>query len=130
MSTREIPPHQNQTPCFFVECFSENKVNGNTDALNGYVYWIQRWPAHFTSTLGIGYETLDQNELEVNKTTPKIGLDWHPWESVRIRAAAVSTVKRALTANQTIEPTQVAGFNQLFDDLTVRKLIARAWVSI
>jgi hypothetical protein len=33
-----------------------------------------------------------------------------------IRAAAFRTLKRTLITDQTIEPTQVAGFNQFFDD--------------
>lgn len=33
-----------------------------------------------------------------------------------MRAAAFDTIKPALVVNQTIEPTEVAGFNQLFDD--------------
>ena len=33
-----------------------------------------------------------------------------------MRAAAFRTLKRTLVSNQTIEPTQVAGFNQFFDD--------------
>ena len=34
-----------------------------------------------------------------------------------MRLAAFRALKRSLVANQTIEPTQVAGFNQFFDDL-------------
>ena len=34
-----------------------------------------------------------------------------------LRLAAVTGLKRILVADQTIEPTHVAGFNQLFDDL-------------
>jgi len=33
-----------------------------------------------------------------------------------IRAAAFKVLKRTLITNQTLEPTQVAGFNQFFDD--------------
>ena len=33
-----------------------------------------------------------------------------------IRAAAFRTLKRTLLTDQTLEPTQVAGFNQFFDD--------------
>jgi hypothetical protein len=42
-----------------------------------------------------------------------------------LRAAYFETVKRTTTGGQTIEPTQVAGFNQLFDDFTATK--ARRW---
>jgi hypothetical protein len=33
-----------------------------------------------------------------------------------LRGAAFQVVKPIIVANRTIEPTQVAGFNQLFDD--------------
>ena len=38
-----------------------------------------------------------------------------------LRAAAFRTVKSQLVAQQTIEPTMVAGFNQLFDDFNSTK---------
>ena len=34
-----------------------------------------------------------------------------------MRAAAFRVLKRTLITDQTLEPTQVAGFNQFFDDL-------------
>jgi hypothetical protein len=33
-----------------------------------------------------------------------------------LRAAAFRVLKRTLITDQTLEPTQVAGFNQFFDD--------------
>ena len=41
---------------------------------------------------------------------------WRPHEWTTLRAAWFQTVKRPFSSNQTIEPTQVAGFNQFFDD--------------
>jgi len=38
-----------------------------------------------------------------------------------LRAAAFQVVKPALVSNRTLEPTQVAGFNQLFDDVNGTK---------
>src|ERR1700752_3038221 len=45
-----------------------------------------------------------------------------------MRAAFIQTIKRPLIANQTIEPTQIAGFNQFFDDpnLTISKRVGFA----
>lgn len=48
---------------------------------------------------------------------PKLGLQWDLTRSIRLRAAFVETGKQALLGNQTIEPTEAAGFNQFFDDL-------------
>jgi len=48
---------------------------------------------------------------------PKLGLTWNLRPETTLRAALFKTMKRQLLSNQTIEPTQVAGFNQFFDDI-------------
>jgi hypothetical protein len=47
---------------------------------------------------------------------PKFGLIWKALPGTTIRAAAFRVLKRTLITDQTLEPTQVAGFNQFFDD--------------
>ena len=47
---------------------------------------------------------------------PKFGVEWNPWMNTTMRAAAFKVLKRTLVTDQTLEPTQVAGFNQFFDD--------------
>jgi tetratricopeptide (TPR) repeat protein len=47
---------------------------------------------------------------------PKFGFIWNPIVETTIRGAAFRVLKRTLITNQTLEPTQVAGFNQFFDD--------------
>src|SRR6185503_960947 len=54
---------------------------------------------------------------------PKFVLTWEPIPGTTLRAAAFRTLKRTLITNQTLEPTQVAGFNQFFDDLN----LTEAW---
>jgi tetratricopeptide (TPR) repeat protein len=62
---------------------------------------------------------------------PKLGLSWDVLPNTTLRAAWFAALKRpligdpSLRSGQTIEPTQVAGFNQLFDDLTGSK--TRRW---
>jgi len=41
---------------------------------------------------------------------------WNPLPTTTVRWAAFRALKRALITNQTLEPTNVAGFNQFFDD--------------
>jgi tetratricopeptide (TPR) repeat protein len=50
---------------------------------------------------------------------PKFGVTWNPLADTTIRAAAFRAVKRTLITNATLEPTQVAGFNQFFDDINL-----------
>jgi outer membrane receptor protein involved in Fe transport len=52
---------------------------------------------------------------------PKFGITWTPFSGTSLRAAAFHIVKRTLITDQTLEPTQVAGFAQFFDDLDATK---------
>ena len=45
---------------------------------------------------------------------PKLGLVWNPMIDTTIRASITSSVKRPFIGGQTLEPTQVVGFNQFF----------------
>jgi hypothetical protein len=55
--------------------------------------------------------------LSKNQFNPKFGLTWNPVPDTTLRAASFRVLKRSLIANQTLEPTQVAGFNQFYDDI-------------
>ena len=84
-------------------------------------------------TLGVSYDDLDsdatdqstidsfpapatKDDISVIKFSPKLGVSWQVRPDTTLRAAAFQAVTRELISNQTIEPTQVAGFNQLYDD--------------
>jgi ferric-dicitrate binding protein FerR (iron transport regulator) len=74
--------------------------------------------------VGVGYDASFVNDessgvgeiQERRKWTPRIGMTWSPAEATTIRAANFQSVKRRLVVNQTLEPTQIAGFNQFYDD--------------
>ncbi|PTQ83084.1 FecR family protein [Nitrosospira multiformis] len=88
----------------------------------GYFYMNFNPIKNLSWTLGLGYDSLkDQENFEVNKFNPKLGMQWNITANLRLRLAWFETVKSFLIANQTIEPTQVAGFNQLFDDVNGTK---------
>jgi outer membrane receptor protein involved in Fe transport len=55
-------------------------------------------------------------EDDTNQFNPKFGITWNPFANTTLRAAAFRTLKRTLITDQTLEPTQVAGFNQFFDE--------------
>lgn len=67
-------------------------------------------------TLGLSYQKYDEEGLNFNRFNQKFGLQWNVTDAVRFRTAYFRVVKPALSSNRTLEPTQVAGFNQLFDD--------------
>ncbi|MGH8646635.1 MAG: TonB-dependent receptor domain-containing protein [Gammaproteobacteria bacterium] len=84
---------------------------------NTYVYSHIRYPAQLTWSLGVSLDALDDGLIgEFNRLNPKFGMLWNLTPNTTLRLAAFRTLTRSLLTNQTIEPTQVAGFNQFFDD--------------
>jgi len=94
-------------------------VSLDSKNLNLYVYTYLNFVKNVTFTVGASYEK-NQDEgtdtLDKNQFNPKLGVTWNPVPDTTLRAAAFRTLKRALITNQTLEPTQVAGFNQFYDD--------------
>ena len=74
-------------------------------------------------TLGLSVDSLIQEQNSQTQLNPKIGLFFTPTSLTTIRYASFRTLKRPVLSNQTLEPTQVAGFNQFFDDTNG----TRAW---
>ena len=73
-------------------------------------------PTPVTWTLGLSYDYYEQGEIETTRLNPKLGAQWAVNDDLILRAAAFQVVKPGLTTNRTLEPTQVAGFNQFYDD--------------
>ena len=82
----------------------------------GYVYSNIKPNDASVWTLGLSYQKYDEEGLNFNRFNQKFGLLWNVTDAVRFRTAYFRVVKPALSSNRTLEPTQVAGFNQLFDD--------------
>lgn len=86
--------------------------------INFYVYSNITYPKNMTWTIGASSDffeggVIDQTDGDPN---PKLGLTWTVLPDTTLRAAVFRVLKRTLITDQTIEPTQVAGFNQFFDD--------------
>jgi tetratricopeptide (TPR) repeat protein len=71
----------------------------------------------FVSTIGFGMDSIDSQMKTSKELSPKLGITWQPQKTTLIRAAVFKSVTRFLIYGQTIEPTQISGFNQFFDDL-------------
>jgi len=125
---------------------SSTQQQYNTDRFNGYIYSKQYLLPGVITTIGISYDSVNNqindfqsitrdsngrsrtfqskpNMLSRDQFNPKFGITWNPFDNLTLRGAVFRTMNRQLVANQTIEPTQVAGFNQFFDENTD----ARAW---
>jgi hypothetical protein len=87
----------------------------------GYAYANIRSGEALTWTLGASYDYFEQDTFKVTSFNPKLGVQWDIQPALQLRAAAFQMVKPALVNNSTLEPTQVAGFNQLFDDINGTK---------
>ena len=102
-------------------CDDENSpicnVNFNRQRVNGYVYSNYNLLKNLTGTVGLSYDDYHERKVDFGRLNPKFGIQWDILSNLRLRAAWFETTKSALIANQTLEPTQVAGFNQMYDDL-------------
>jgi len=105
---------------------AETRSSASTDLqhVNGYAYSYLNPLKNLSFTVGLSVDSLSGETLEVGEQTqvnPKFGVIWEPFRGTTLRAAAFRTVKRTLITDQTLEPTQVAGFNQFFDDFNGTK---------
>ena len=82
----------------------------------GYLYGNLNFPDPVIWTAGVSYDRYKHNPKEVDKINPKLGAQWKLTDDLLLRGAVFRIVKPALINNQTLEPTQIAGFNQFFDD--------------
>ncbi len=98
--------------------FGEETTKLELTHTNYYVYSYLSYPDKFTWTVGGSVDIFkDDATTDRDQFNPKFGLLITPFGGTSIRAAAFRTVKRSLAGQQTIEPTQVAGFNQFYDDI-------------
>ncbi|MBZ0159445.1 MAG: TonB-dependent receptor, partial [bacterium] len=67
-------------------------------------------------TVGVSTDFFKGVSVDRDQVNPKLGVTYNPLPNTTLRAAIFRTLKRRLISDQTIEPTQVAGFNQFFDD--------------
>ena len=92
-------------------------INFTRERENAYVYSNLNYHGKINTTLGLSYDAFkDVADQKFGAFNPKFGLQWNITDASRLRLAWFESVKSALIANQTLEPTQVAGFNQMFDD--------------
>jgi len=88
---------------------------------HGYVYANINLPEAVTWTLGVSVDSYEDEPGNVQGTfdkfqvNPKFGVQWNVTDNFRLRGAVFNAVKPILVANRTLEPTQIAGFNQMFD---------------
>jgi tetratricopeptide (TPR) repeat protein len=115
-----IDPVNNPPIPLIVDDLTENDIRH----ANVYVYALIHWRKNATFTIGASGDFLNDAKdtkgvtPERNQFNPKLGVAWNPLPDTTLRAAAFRVLTKTLPlTQQTLEPTQVAGFNQFFDDL-------------
>ncbi|MFH0344518.1 MAG: TonB-dependent receptor domain-containing protein [Chromatiales bacterium] len=90
---------------------------------NAYTYANLEIFDDLSLTIGVAFHSIDRDSPQSSSldfshqyVLPKIGSVWRPSTGTTVRAAWFENVKRPFASGQTIEPTHVAGFNQLYDD--------------
>jgi outer membrane receptor protein involved in Fe transport len=84
---------------------------------NQYVYLNLKLPHRITGTLGLSNDySHEKDQKDKLRIYPKVGLMWDMSDRAKLRLAYFKSKKRPLAGMQSIEPTQIAGFNQFFDD--------------
>ncbi len=109
--------------------FDDRTFNEDVNHFNAYTYANINPLKNVMLTIGISVDALRGPKTavpngNVSQVNPKFGIVWNPFSATSVRAAVLRVVKRTLITDQTLEPTQVAGFNQFYDDLDVTK----AWL--
>lgn len=86
---------------------------------NQYLYSNLAVSPQLRATIGLSHDQYEDSSRNLNlrKWNPKLGLQWTPNEQLNVRLAGFKTLKRELITDQTVEPTNILGFNQFFDDL-------------
>jgi tetratricopeptide (TPR) repeat protein len=95
----------------------QEQQNIDAEHTNLYLYSYLDLPKEVTLTVGASGDIFKSDFTDEDQFNPKFGITWNPFPATTLRAAAFRVFKRTLTTNQTIEPTQVAGFNQFYDDV-------------
>ena len=83
---------------------------------NLYLYSLIHYPRKVIWTLGASGDFFEGALGDRDQLNPKLGMTWDLPTNTTVRAALFRTLKRTLLSSLTLEPTQVAGFNQFFDD--------------
>jgi tetratricopeptide (TPR) repeat protein len=109
---RVLPP--------FLTAVGQTRTSLNLNSTDVYAYSYLKPLNNLTATLGVSGNFMrgDSPDTDnINQFNPKVGISWNPLTDTTLRAAAFRFLKRPLVTNATLEPTQVAGFNQFFDDI-------------
>ena len=88
-----------------------------TRHVNGYGYATFNISSELAVIGGLSGDRFDSALIDRHQVNPKIGFSWSATPNATLRAASFRALRRTLVSSQTIEPTNIAGFNQFFADI-------------
>jgi tetratricopeptide (TPR) repeat protein len=98
-------------------------TNNDINSYNVYLYSNINFPKNVTLSIGASADFFERDQkesdnldIDEDQFNPKFGITWNPIPATTLRAAVFRTLRRRILSDQTLEPTQIAGFNQFFDD--------------
>jgi tetratricopeptide (TPR) repeat protein len=106
---------------FPIDLFQPDERTNETESVDqysAYAYLTATPTPKLQATAGAALDTVDNDLINETKLNPKFGVRYQVLPDLTLRVAYFRTLKRELLFQQTIQPTQVAGFNQLYDDFT------------
>ncbi len=111
---------RNTTSDPILQLFLEPQVTADeTDFYRtGYGYWSLSPFKPLEFTLGVAYAELDADAFtkKLSGWYPKAAIVYRPDSALSLRAAYFQSLRRPFADEQTLEPTQLGGFNQLVDE--------------
>lgn len=108
--------------CGFVSASCNSTFDNNVSQYFGYVYSNIKLKRGLNVTTGLSYDHYrdkggEFSSAKLNEVNPKLGFIWQATDDLALRGAFFKSVKSAIVDNQIMQPSQIAGFNQFFDDL-------------
>jgi Tfp pilus assembly protein PilF len=96
----------------------------NFDAGYTSIYSYFNWllTNNFELDFGASYEKYERLDQIVDRVNPKLGLKINFSENTSFRLASFSIINKPDITHQSLEPTQVTGFNQFYADLQGSKI--------
>jgi hypothetical protein len=113
--------HTQRDSSTFATFGGEESLLPDTEVKHTNIYSYSQLSAgsHVVLIAGLSTDFVDDEALliERDQLNPKLGLLWSPFWGITLRAAAFRVLSRTVVADQTLEPTQVAGFSQFYDEV-------------
>jgi len=111
-----FPPIPGAPPIVPPMLLDDSQTKTEVHQHNLYVYGSAPLGDMLTLEGGLSFDNyFERDGIDEERFGPKLGLSFEPTDTITVRGAALRTLRRNLTLDQTIEPATVAGFNQFYD---------------